>query len=158
MTCTNITKNIASNMLLVLKDELSTVQFYLQSVNIPSFRNGIHINSSMGVKYHKPGDSLDYDDLIFDVLVDRDLKVYEELYNEMIGGQNPETGVLQPKKKVFQSTLIINSNKNNPLVKFMFKDTIIEDIGTLVYDTRINEKLVVTVSCNFDYFEMVRLT
>lgn len=150
------TNQNTTNYYIILTDKLSTIQFYLQRVNIPGIISNAIEDLSFGRTIKIPGDSLAFEDLSFDILLDKELKTYEEVYDNIIGSNNPQTGLLTPSKKIFQATLVISTHKNNPEVKFIFDNVIIERIGSIQLDVTASGNIVLPVSCTFTNMRFFR--
>lgn len=154
---TTITNSTASNFYVVLKRELSNVQFNLKSVNIPNIAFGIVEAPWMVTKMKLPGESITFDPLTFEVYLDNEFQVFTDLYDDLILGADLETGILQPTKKTFTLSVIITTNKNNPCLKLMFYDAFITNFGDISMDLT-TESLIMPVTAEYKYYKPIRLT
>jgi hypothetical protein len=153
----NIKISKTSNYVLTLKSDLKVTTFYLRRINIPSMSFGITELFHQGLSIKTPGDSLKFGTVNMDIIIDRDFLNYEELYKEMTNGHDVLSGVLRPSKKVFQSTLIMLSNKNNPVAKITFDDLIIEEMGDIDLDITTVDSLIMQVTAQFTNMTFERL-
>ncbi len=147
----------SSNYMLILKSELKTTEFYIQRANIPNITQGISEIHHQGVIIKKPGTTFTFNPMNVSIIIDRDFANYEELYNEFTDGHDPQTGILQPSKKEFQVSIVILSNKNNPIGKFTFYGSIITDIGDIDLDSTTTDNLICQMTVDYTYFKFERI-
>ena len=137
---TEINKSILNkNNFRLLIDKVPTVEYYVQSVNIPGLSFTETISAGIGLDAFFPGQSA-FESLDVSFLVDEDLQNFKEMYdwmNAIVPVHNPEdyknfTNTLT-KNKVNSSdvendlnqysdiTIVVNTNKNIPNKFFQFQ-------------------------------------
>lgn len=157
MTTSQTTNALVSNFYCIFKRDMDIIQFNLKSVSLPDITFGVVEVPWMSLRMKEPGESLTFDPLQFEVIMDKDFEVYTQLYDDLILGANPVTGVLQPAKKKFTLSVVITSNKNNPILKFVFYDAFITTFGSMTMDLT-SEMIVMPITAEYKYFDYVRLT
>ena len=139
-----INKSILNkNNFRLLIDRIPTVEYYVQTVNIPGLTmNETIMGSRIGLDGYFPGDKITFDTLDITFLVDEDLANFKEMYDWMdaivpvkdssaysnlVGGTSTSTNVTANKKAGMEQysdiTLVMNTNKN---IRFIF----VGNIGT----------------------------
>jgi len=118
----------------LLIDKVPTVEYYVQSVNIPGLQfTEVNQPFGIGVDAFFPGDKVSFDTLAVTFLVDEDLENFKEMYDWMqaivpvssssdfqsyVDSQKTTTGELSninnDLNQYSQITLITNTNKNIP--------------------------------------------
>lgn len=149
---------LSSNFYVILKGEgTSNLEFNLKSINLPPITFGTIEIGRPSTMFKQPGDSLTFDMLDFEVIVDKELRAFTDLYDELIDGSDPESGILKPTNKIFTLTVVLTTNKNNPFMRVLFYGAIINSFGGLQYNTETDE-LFMTVSADYDYYKLERIT
>jgi len=135
----------------LLIDKVPTVEYYVQSVNIPGLQfTEVNQPFGIGVDAFFPGDKVTFDALSVTFLVDEDLENFKEMYDwmqaivpvssssdfqEYVDSQKTTTGELSKinndLNQYSQITLITNTNKNIPNKYFRFYDCFPISLGGL---------------------------
>lgn len=111
------------------------VPFFITALNIPGFnlnhnplgaRGGTHVLSS--------GDTISWNQLSIDILLDEDLKIYSELMAIIKKNINVESGTFDDF--IFDFWIEINNNKGNLVLKLNFTNCRIDSIGDIQLDTQ----------------------
>lgn len=126
---------------------------YLQSVNIPGI-NFSHIETSTrsGARLTVTGDTLTFNNLSFEMLIDEDFKVYFEFMDKVFKNVNPENGTFASQE--FDLWLQFHNNKGNPLFKLNFYNCRIETISDISLDNMSDEVVnTLAVDIKYDYFK-----
>ena len=121
----------SANMLLVLDPVFEKVEFAITDYNIPGFEIGLIIQSFSGAQIKTQGESIVFNPLQFSMILDKEFTTYEKIYNYLIDRVDPESTVFRPRQSKTQATIVINSNKKNPLAKFIYHDMIITGLGDI---------------------------
>jgi len=176
MAETTINKSILNkNNFRLLIDKVPTVEYYVQSVNIPglSFTETI-ANTGVGLDAFYPGDKVSFETLNVSFLVDEDLQNYKEIYdwmNAIVPINDPASyGILTGSKKTVtqvsagstddlaqstQITLVTNTNKNIANKYFRFHDAFPISLGSLELQSGSEtEPVTCEVQFRFTYYEL----
>lgn len=176
MTETAINKSILNkNNFRLLIDKVPTVEYYVQSVNIPglSFTETISA-AGVGLDAFFPGDKVSFESLSVSFLVDEDLANFKEMYDWMnaivpvadptdyanfTGTQKTATGeysnVTNDLAQYSDITIVVNTNKNIPNKFFRFHDAFpISLSGIELQSGAETEAVVATVEFRFTYYDI----
>lgn len=146
--------------------ELPFARYFCQRVDVPGVStNAVNVPTPFSTtKRH--GDTLAWTDFTMTVLLDEDLRVWEETLNWLISLTKPVKFPQYHHRegKVFNlyydGILTINTNSNIPNLRIKFHDCHPVNLGPLRFDTTTSaeETLVVDISFAYDYYEIERLT
>lgn len=121
------------------------VNFFIQNVNLPGIALGAPVQPNPFVEIPKPGDHLNYDELMINFKLDEDLQNYLELHNwitqlgfpqryeqyRTLSGQPVYTG-----EGVFSDmSLIILTSSKNPNYEVVFQDAFPVSLSSVVFDS-----------------------
>lgn len=141
------------NFLITLKNQ-HTIELMIQQASIP----GVTINEMpvnwQGLKDKMPGDSIDFNNLSLQVLLDEELNTFKEIYNNLIFSHDPVNNAYSPLKAIFDATLHLTTNKNNIQHEIKFFDCWVSNFSdiTLSSDTSEDEQLVVNLDIVYNFF------
>lgn len=159
----------------LLIDKVPTVEYYVQSVNIPGLQfTEVNQPFGIGVDAFFPGDKVTFDALSVTFLVDEDLENFKEMYDWMqaivpvssssdfqsyVDSQKTTTGELSninsDLNQYSQITLITNTNKNIPNKYFRFYDCFPISLGGLeLLSGSESETVTCTVEFRFTYYDI----
>lgn len=137
------------------------------SVSLPGISLGEVIQPTPLLDLKVPGDKINFEPLIFNFIVQENLANYIEVYNWMVGLGKPQS---TDQRKTFvnasnnknvydDATLLILSNKNNPVVKVKFANCWPTALSPLTYDASISDATPLTadVTFNYHYYEFETL-
>ncbi len=134
--------------------ELTDVWFNAQSLIIPSMSfSPPKIGGRAGAIVNLAPDTVTYTDLVIDVILDKEWKVYDEIYEFFIESLNVEQGTFAPKKMDIWTD--IKDGKGDVVKKFWFYNCRITDISEInvsLLDAG-DELNVMTLSLTFDYMD-----
>jgi hypothetical protein len=137
-------------------ERMPTVQYYVQSVNIPAISSGYTEQVTPFKNTYRHGDKLTYDDLYLTVAVDENMSGYLETWTWLLGLTKPETfdqfKLLQDGDGLYSdATLhILNSNKNSN-IKIKFADLFPISVGAITLNTALSDVPITTVDLTFKY-------
>lgn len=134
---------------------LELAPFYLTTVNIPGI-NFTHVDvGGKAGRFSVTGDTLSYNILSFEMLIDEDFKIYHEFMDKAIKAINSETGTFASQE--FDFWIQINNNKGNKLFKIEFYNCRLESIGDIQLDSQdeITEHNM-NVDIKYDYFKIIK--
>jgi hypothetical protein len=118
---------------------------------------------------YRHGEKLTYDPLTISAIMDEDLRVWEETYNWLKSLTRPHSFSEYPRKGPDKRTLIeplyfdgfltLNTNANNPNLRFKFRNCHPTAIGMVNFDTKVNADVIPTCDLTFRYdtFEIERI-
>ena len=159
----------------LLIDKVPTVEYYVQSVNIPGLQfTEVNQPFGIGVDAFFPGDKVTFDALSVTFLVDEDLENFKEMYDWMqaivpfssssdfhsfVDSQKTTTGELSninnDLNQYSQITLITNTNKNIPNKYFRFYDCFPISLGGLeLLSGSESETVTCTAEFRFTYYDI----
>jgi|TARA_B110000908_G_C10202923_1_gene426223 hypothetical protein len=159
----------------LLIDKVPTVEYYVQSVNIPGLQfTEVNQPFGIGVDAFFPGDKVTFDALSVTFLVDEDLENFKEMYDwmqaivpvssssdfqEYVDSQKTTTGELSninsDLNQYSQITLITNTNKNIPNKYFRFYDCFPISLGGLeLLSGSESETVTCTAEFRFTYYDI----
>lgn len=147
---------------------LSFTRFFVQSVNVPDVSTQeVFVPTQFNPTY-RHGDQLNFDPLAITVLVDEDLRVWEESFNWLRALTSPTKYSEYIKNGGFKSlstpyadaVLIINTNSNIPNLKFTFKDCHPTSLTGLSFSSASSPETTMsaTITYRYDYYTLERLT
>lgn len=145
--------------------ELPFLRYFCQSVNLPGVStNPVSIETPFSNTY-RHGDKLQYDSLQISVIVDEDIRVFQETYNWLIALTFPKDfqeyiRFYDDKKSPYhEGILTINTNSNIPNIRIKFLNCHPISIGGINFDTKLDASAIVTTDITFRYdrFEITRL-
>lgn len=136
-------------------DKFPLVPFYLTTVNIPGMNFSIpESGSRYGTRLNLASDTVTFNTLSFDFLIDEDFEIYKAFYKHINNSINVEKGTFADIS--FDMWLELNNSKGNKLLKFEFYNCRIENIGDVELDTTSPEtESIMNLSLKFDYFKLL---
>jgi len=137
-------------------DKLGLTSLFLSSVNIPGVTFGHpEIGGRSGTKLNLAGDTLIFNSLSFELLVDEDFNIYHEFMGKVFNNVNPVTGSYASIE--FDFWVDINNSKGNQLFKIEFSNCRVESIGDIPLETSSDEtEFLLSVEVKYDFFKIVK--
>jgi hypothetical protein len=136
-----ITNFLSPLEFVVFVKRLPNVQFFTQSVNIPSFSMQLIEQPNPFKPTPVPGDRVVYGDLQISFIVDESMNNYIEVYNWMKGLTFPNEfnqykNLDDSEYGIYTdiSIVVMNSHKN-PNIEFLFKDCFPVSLSDMTLDT-----------------------
>ena len=145
------------------------LKYFCQTVTIPAISTTEVAVPTPVVNTYRHGDKLTFDALTITAIIDEDLRIWEESYKWLKSltritdwedyarkpHQNPIDAPLY-----FDGFLTVNTNSNNPNIRFKFRNCHPTSIGMVNFDTKVDADLIPTADFTFryDYYEIERLT
>lgn len=130
--------------------------FFCQEVDIPGVSMGEAVHVTPNLDLYVPGTKIVYDPLTVSFLINEGISSWLGLYNWMKG----ITTDMNPKwQKRQDAILTIFSNKNNPIIRFEFKNIFPQTVSRISMSTKESAEEVLTCSATFryDYFIVTTL-
>jgi hypothetical protein len=145
--------------------ELPFARYFCQTINLPDVStSAVEVPSQFSVtKRH--GDTLRWSDLSMTVLVDEELRVWEETLDWLKSLTKPTTFNEYGKRKAteyakyYDGILTLNTNANVPHMRIKFYNVHPTMMGQLIFDTTTSAEQTINLDISFayDYFEIERI-
>ena len=161
-------------------NQIPKVQFFVQSANLPGISLGEAVIPTPYKDIPYVGDTVTYENLSIQFLVDEHLENYIEIHNWMVGLGFPKTrqqftdfrsntsntsnaagkgqtdigkvGKSVAERPLYSdATLTVLSNKNNPLVECRFEDVFPVALSGLDYTQQVSDVEYLTATVDFRY-------
>lgn len=143
---------------------LPTVEFFCQSVTIPSLTLGSTVAKTPFTNVILGGDHIKYGIFPVTFKVDEDMKNWEEIFNwmvalapqEQLDNQatriiNSQAGTAAGVGRTSDATVMILTNLMNPNFYFYFKDMVPLTLSEVKMDSTQNNVKYITCSATFEY-------
>lgn len=144
------------------------VNYFVQSVNLPSVSLGSIDLETPFVKIPYPGDHIAYDPLTLTFRVDEDMRNYAEIYNWILATGFPDAfeqyqsmsevakfrgtaNRMSGEGQYSDASLIILNSVKAPIIEFKFHDLFPVSLGEIQFDTRDTDVNYVEASVTFAY-------
>lgn len=130
------------------------VDFFSNSVNIPTIDLGTAVQSTYLRDIAVPGDKLEYGDLVIQFLVDEDMKNYLEIYKWLMALGYPDTvGQAYDKynRSYSDATLQILSSNFQVNAQINFEDMFPVSLSGLQFDATAGDVQYLTAEAVFKY-------
>lgn len=137
-------------------DKFENLPFYLTNVNIPGINFSYpEVGGRGSAKLNLTGDTITYNPLSFEMLIDEDFNIYNEFMGAIKDNISVESSSFADN--TFTFWVEINNNKGNKIMKFEFYNCRIESLGDIMLDTQddITEHTL-SVEIKYDYFSIVK--
>lgn len=140
---------------LVGSDTLKLTPFYIKNFSIPGISmSHIAMPTRSGVKLHLGADSMDFDNLDLEVLLDANFNTYFELLNIAMQEVDPEYDSFATPE--FNLWCAVQNTKGEELFRFDFVNCRINSIGALSMDPEAELGSTVSVNIAYDYYKWKR--
>lgn len=127
------------------------VELYTQSFPLPSFNIGTNERpTNKYTSYHIPSETMHFDDLVLDIMVDEELvnwKLFFKWMKDMTSSEKLED-------RWSQISLHLLTNNNNLQDKIVFKHAFPYNVSQITNDTQTPETDYLKFSVSFKYSEM----
>jgi len=144
------TKN--SNAIVTLHNNHTIIEYNCQKFDIPGFDIGSTKVSNHIQALQLAGDTIQFNPLNISVIIDKDLKVLKEIFNTLLGFKDYETtGKIRPNQDVYDITIDLLSNKNNPIMKIKLVGARFKSFSGLTYDVTSTEDLIANLTFIYQY-------
>lgn len=144
------------------------VNYFVQSVNLPSISLGTSDFNTPFVKIPLPGDHITYEPLVISFRVDEDMTNYGEIHNWILATGFPDSFTqyqsmsevtklrgtatrMTGESQFSDATLMILNSVKAPVVEFKFVDLYPVSLSELQFDTRNTDVDYVEASVTFVY-------
>lgn len=144
---------------------LPFLRYFSQTATIPSVStSGIPVPTPFTDVY-RHGTQMKFEDFTINAIVDEDLRVWEETYNWLKALTRPKDFTqyiryLDQTASVYHDAMLtVNTNANNPNMRFKFFNCHPTSIGAIAFNTADTADTIPTVDITFryDYYEIERI-
>ena len=142
------------------------LKYFCQTVSIPTVSTTPVAVPTQFSNTYRHGDKLDFEALTITAIVDEDMRIWEETYNWLKGLTRPSSSTEYLRKGLYDKTplyfdgyLTVNTNANNPNIRFKFHNCHPISLGSIDFDTKTNADNIPTCNIQFRYdlFEVERV-
>ena len=142
------------------------LKYFCQTVSIPTVSTTEVTVPTPFSNTYRHGDKLQYEALSITAIVDEDMRIWEETYSWLSSLTRPESFEQYPRKSLqdktplyFDGYLTVNTNANNPNIRFKFHNCHPVSLGGIDFDTKTDADNIPTCTIQFRYdlFEIERL-
>ena len=136
-------------------NEMKNLWWNAQTFQLPAITTtGIKINTRAGAMIGLASDTVEYDDLSIDLILDKEWKVYDELYAHFLKRLNVETGEFL-KFDQFDLWVELFNGEGHSVKKFWFYNCRLQSFGDMLFNTQTSEDElnVLNMTFSFDYLE-----
>ena len=142
------------------------LKYFCQTVSIPTVSTTEVTVPTPFSNTYRHGDKLQYEALSITAIVDEDMRIWEETYSWISSLTRPESFEQYPRKSLqdktplyFDGYLTVNTNANNPNIRFKFHNCHPVSLGGIDFDTKTDADNIPTCTIQFRYdlFEVERL-
>ena len=142
------------------------LKYFCQTVSIPTVSTTEVTVPTPFSNTYRHGDKLQYEALSITAIVDEDMRIWEETYSWLSSLTRPESFEQYPRKSLqdktplyFDGYLTVNTNANNPNIRFKFYNCHPVSLGGIDFDTKTDADNIPTCTIQFRYdlFEVERL-
>lgn len=142
------------------------LKYFCQTVSIPSVSTSAVEVATPLSKTYRHGDKMEFEPLTITAIVDEDMRIWEETYEWMKGLTRPSDSREYLRKSLQDKTplyydgfLTVNTNANNPNIRFKFHNCHPVSLGGINFDTKTDADNIPTcdVTFRYDLFEVERI-
>ena len=142
------------------------LKYFCQTVGIPSVSTGAVTVTTPFSNTYRHGDKMEFEPLTITAIVDEDMRIWQETYDWMKGLTRPSSSEEYLRKNLndktplyFDGFLTVNTNANNPNIRFKFLNCHPISLGGIDFDTKTDADNIPTCTIQFRYdiFEVERI-
>jgi hypothetical protein len=144
---------------------LPFARYFGQTVMLPGVSTSpVDVETPFATTW-RHGDKLQYEQLSITAIIDEDLRVWEETFNWLIALTKPTEfpEYIKYNKRdnpaYYDAVLTINTNANNPNLRFVFHDCHPISLGAIQFNVSDSAENTLTTDITFryDYFQISRV-
>lgn len=152
------TESNTSNFKLILDNDLyGSVERYCQSFVTPSISIN-NVESRIGyIDIQNIGDRIRFDRIRFEILLDKGIDSYLEILNMMFEQVDQDSGVVNAKKAIFDTKLLVLDNQRQPIYEFKYTNSFFTKIDNIVFDHRKTEFITFGLEMAFETMKVTNL-
>lgn len=139
---------------------LPFLKYFCQSVTFPTVSTTPVTVSSPFANTYRHGDKLEYGELVVSVIIDEDLRVWEETYNWLQALTKPDNFAQYIRQRsdntrdnspYHDGILTINTNSNLPNIRIKFTECHPTSLAGIELSTTATAETILTTSITFRY-------
>ena len=145
------------------RQRFKNIEFFAQVVQHPSVTiDAVNVPFRRAV-VTEPGNTATFGELNVDVIIDEEMKVYEEIYNWMTSmlSYNVQPDLVNSRtpdfKLSYDMTLSILTSQNNANRRIRYKDAFPTSLGNVMFNTAVGDVQYIVMPVQFAYstFELI---
>lgn len=144
--------------LIVNREHYPNLDFFCQSVQHGSVTVPQADLSYSRIRLKEPGDTIQYADVTFDILLDENLEVYKEIHKWLVDTvqTNKQGGIPTEAPLVTSVSLVVLNSHSNPSSTITYHRAYPIDMGTMNLTSNAGALQFITLPVTFvyDYFEI----
>lgn len=140
------TSTSASFILIVPEHE--HLNYFVQRTSLPGMRESAVQGNFANNSYRVPGETIEYDTLTLDILVDENYNNVVSLQNWLIESKSKEKAYARRLRDI---TLIIKNRNGANALEFTFYGAFPVDIGAISLDSTLNDVEIPICNVTFEY-------
>ena len=146
--------------------DMPYLKYFCQTVTLPTVSTSPVVVPTEFSNTYRHGDKLNFEEFTITVMVDEDMRVWEESYKWMKSLTRPSSFNEYRRKSMndrtplyFDGYLTTNTNANNPNLRFKFHNCHPTSLGGITFDTKTDADNIPTfdISFRYDIFEIERV-
>jgi hypothetical protein len=142
--------------LVIDRAQFGNLEFFANQVTHPSIDIGETLQPFRGVDAHFPGDKIQYAQMSAEVMLDEDMKVYEELHSWLLRTQDKQVNAVDTTtssglKTTYDMQMLVLTSHNNQVRSFKYKDAFPTSLGTVNFTAATGTVQAITVPVTFSY-------
>lgn len=144
---------------------LPFLRYFSQTATIPAVStSGIDVPTPFTSTY-RHGTQMSFEDFTINAIIDEDMRVWEETFNWLKALTRPKDFTqyikyIDKTASVYHDAMLtVNTNSNNPNIRFKFFNCHPTNIGAIAFNTADTPDTIPTVDITFryDYYELERI-
>ena len=151
-----MSRNFTHNSNFVFNTNLfgEETQYNIQEVQLPGLSFAHMQTSTNSTFLNMQGDTLTYNDLTLNFIIDEDLMVWKEIVKSLQTMRDPTSGTGELLEKY--SYLEIHDDNSKLVLKLEFINCMIEGIDDLAYNTTSQDEIITcSATIKYDYYTIV---
>jgi hypothetical protein len=134
------------------------LKYFCQTVTLPGVSTGAVAVATPFSNTYRHGDKLAFEELTITAMLDEDMKTWQETYNWLKSLTRPSSFDEYARKSIqdktplyFDGLLTVNTNANNPNIRFKFHNCHPVSISGINFDTKTDADNIPTCDFTFRY-------
>lgn len=138
-------------------NKLELSPFYITTLNLPGINlSHVELAGRAGSKLNVTGDTITYNTLSIEVLVDEDFKVYHEFMDKIFDNINQTDGTF--KTIEFDFWVEVSNSKGNKLFKMNLHNCRVESVGDVQLDSSDDTtEYTLPIEIKYDYYDLDKI-
>jgi len=135
--------------------DLDILPFFIQTMSIPGINfNSPEIGGRTGSKFNLASDSVTFNNLSLDIVLDEDYLVYKEIMNLIFSKINVETGTFSDN--IFSLWVEMTDDMGKTVMKIEYNNCRFESVGDIQLDVMDDStETTFSVDIKYDYYSII---